>query len=105
MTRKEIEKIQVVQLSYFDNQREEMWYKIGCIDGLEAADAEPNLEMFWHDSNEEPKEEGWILIQFGAVYYTLLMPRDIYVWQDFVNIQYSVQWAYISDLLQKGGEK
>ena len=101
MTREEINKFSGVEPYCFETDREEDWYKIGCIDGLEAADAEPNLERFWHDSNEEPKEEGWILIQFGAVYDTLLMPRDIDVWHDFVNIQYSVQWAYVKDLLPK----
>ena len=64
-----------------------------------------HLKSLWRDTTEEPKKEGWILIQFGAAYDTLLMPRDIDVWHDFVKIQYSAQWAYISDILQKGGER
>ena len=64
-----------------------------------------HLKSLWHDAPEEPKEEGWILIQFGAAYDTLLMPRDIDVWRDFVKMRYDVQWAYVKDLLPKGGEK
>ena len=110
MTREEIEKIQVVQLSYFDNQREEMWYKIGCIDGLEAADAEPNLERLWHDVSEEPAGDNWEILCVdihngcwvdGRVNALLLHNR----WDEYADIELVKMWAYISDLLPKGGEK
>ena len=54
MTREEIEKLSVVELYRFESHFEEIWYKIGCIDGLNAADTEPNLESLWHDPGEEP---------------------------------------------------
>ena len=44
MTREEIEESPRVKLNCFETDREEDWYTIGCIDGLEAADEEPNLE-------------------------------------------------------------
>ena len=71
--------------------------------GAKWADEHP--VNVWHEATEEPKEEGWILIQFGVAYDTLLMPRDIDVWCDFVKMRYDVQWAYVKDLLPKGGEK
>ena len=41
MTREEIEEFPRVKLNCFETDREEDWYTIGCIDGLEAADEEP----------------------------------------------------------------
>ena len=43
MTREEIEKLLVVEPYCLETDEEERWYKIGCIDGLNAADTEPNL--------------------------------------------------------------
>ena len=54
MTREEIEKLWVVEPYCLETDEEERWYKIGCIDGLNAADTEPNLESLWHDACEEP---------------------------------------------------
>lgn len=65
MTREEIEKFSGVEPYCFKTDREEDWYKIGCIDGLNAADAEPNLENLWHDASEEPKEDSEILVQWN----------------------------------------
>lgn len=106
MTREEIEKIQVVQLSYFDNQREEMWYKIGCIDGLEAADAEPNLNSIWHDASDIPQCEYDIICQdtLGDVWVT---KRRAYEtgWEERAIRESIVRWVYVSDILPKGGKK
>ena len=55
MTRDEIEEFSGVELNCFETDREEDWYKIGCIDGLKAADTEPNLASLWHDASEEPR--------------------------------------------------
>ena len=49
MTREEIEKIGAVGPYCFKTDREKRWYEIGCIEGLAAADEEPNLERIWHD--------------------------------------------------------
>ena len=46
MTRDEIEEFSGVDLNCFETDREEDWYKIGCIDGLKAADTEPILQAF-----------------------------------------------------------
>lgn len=43
MTRVEIEEFSGVELNCFETDREEDWYRIGCIDGLASADKEPNL--------------------------------------------------------------
>lgn len=65
-----------------------------------------DLSQVWHDASEEPKEDGWILVQFSTdVYDTLALPRDIDVWHDFIKMRNFARWAYISDLFPKGGEK
>lgn len=65
-----------------------------------------DISQVWHDVSEEPKEMGWILIQFDMdLYDTLFIPRDTQYWSSFVQMHSSVRWAYVSDLLPKGGEK
>ena len=114
MTREEIEKLWVVEPYCLETDEEERWYKIGCIDGLNAADTEPNLESLWRDASEEPlleeteiiflNEQGFAYIseRFGATFsYNL----EDYSWQSYVNLLNIRKWAYISDLSPKGFKK
>ena len=106
MTREFIEQLDTIEPNCYETDKEEIWYKVGLIHGLEIADTEPNFEKVWHDASEEPQEDGWILVQFSTdVYDTLALPRDIDVWHDFIEMRNFARWAYISDLLPKGGEK
>ena len=106
MTREFIEQLDTIEPNCYETDKEEIWYKVGLIHGLEIADAEPNFEKVWHDASEEPQEDGWILVQFSTdVYDTLALPRDIDVWHNFIEMRNFARWAYISDLLPKGGEK
>ena len=107
MTREEIEKISAVEPYCFETDREERWYEIGCIDGLKAADAEPNLESIWHDASEKPRAEEWLLIHFGEDDYDALSLNDLYIdmWCTWCKTYNVIRWAYISDLLPKGGIK
>lgn len=103
MTREEIEEFSGVELNCFETDREEDWYRIGCIDGLEAADAELNLESLWHDAVEEPRLNQWFLAQIGNnAFDTFVMEmdknEDWKEWSNGINIK---RWAYISDLLPK----
>ena len=109
MTREEeIERASVHHLYQYDYSYEEGehldFYIKGFTEGAKWADKNPiNV---WHDASEEPHENGWILLQFSTdVYDTLKLPRDVGVWLDFVKMRNFVRWAYISDLLPKGGEK
>lgn len=63
MNRKEIERLKD-STEPFDGTRDD-WYNLGCIDGLDAADAEPNLESIWHDINEKPEMHKMFLAQIG----------------------------------------
>ena len=72
MTREEIEKLCVVEPYCIETDEEERWYKIGCIDGLKVADAEPNLNSIWHDASYIPQCEYDIICQdtLGDVWLT-----------------------------------
>ena len=108
MTGDEIEEFSGVELNRFETDREEDWYKIGCIDGLKAADAEPNLESLWHDASEEPQDDLVIIYQDKHGDCWFATKRDIVIlninWECFATVNIR-RWAYISDLLPKGGER
>ena len=107
MTREEIEEFSGVALNCFETDREEDWYRIGCIDGLDAADAEPNLENLWHNVSEEPELNRCFLAQIGDnAFDTFVMAmeknQDWKNWSNGINIK---TWAYIDDLLPKNIKK
>lgn len=69
--------------------------------------ADNNPVNVWHEASEMPKEEEWILIQFVEDSYDTLvlcdMDADIYcAWCKMLGV---IRWAYINDILPKGGEK
>lgn len=102
MTREEINEMCVIEQPYwFANEREETWYKTGCIDGLYAADEEPNLERLWHDTGEEPRCDKLLLGKDtdGFSIYKWCGQEDN--WETFVNETGLSRWAYINDLLPK----
>ena len=103
MTREEIEQLNDVRPYCFETDREEDWYKIGCIDGLDAADAEPDTTNIWHDVSEEPKINQWFLAQIGDdAFDTFIMAMDKnQTWRDWSNGVNIKRWAHIIDLLPK----
>ena len=106
MTRDEIEKFSSVRLDCFETDREERWYEIGCIDGLKAANAEPNLESLWHDTNIVPSENKGIIYLTKNNKLGVINPIKSNNWDWYVAVKYSIiKWAYLSDLLPKGGER
>lgn len=105
MTREEIEKISVSKPYRFESHFEKIWYEVGCIDGLKAADAEPNLERLWHDSSEEPQCEYEFICQdtLGNVWLTNRRANET-GWEERAIRECIVRWAYVKDLLPKGGK-
>lgn len=67
-----------------------------------------------HDANDEPLLEGkeiiflnnhdlaYITERFGGTFSDML---EDYSWEKYVNLCKITKWAYISDLLPKGGQK
>lgn len=115
MTREEIEKAQVIKLSYFDTPMERIWYNIGCKDGLKAADAEPNLDSLWHDASEEPQDKNERILSYSEYFNCFFLDFPNYLmikdggqnknWETVVLRYKMSKWAYVSDLFPKGGEE
>lgn len=79
--------------------------RVAFKEGAKWADEHP--ANVWHQASEMPKEEEWILIQFVEDSYDTIvlcdMDADSYcVWCKVLGV---IRWAYIKDLLPKGGEK
>ena len=78
------------------------------IEGAKWADSHPS--NVWHDASEEPKDYFKQIIyqdKTGTCRFTIM--HDIVVllqlkWDDFAAAKIT-RWAYVSDLLPKGGEK
>ena len=73
--------------------------------GAMFADNNPDLLSLWHDASDEPKEDMDILFisKNGKVHKVSKIDLSLYDWlKDNDGID---KWAYISDLLPKGGEK
>lgn len=105
MTREEIEKISAVEPYCFETDREEIWYETGCVEGLRAADAEPNLKSLWHDASEEPQGDRRILcVDVYDLCWVEKRENIIWLhnnWDEYVVIEAIKMWAYIDDLLPK----
>lgn len=66
-----------------------------------------DLSQAWHDASEEPKLKAWCIVQIDEnAFDTFIMAIDKngswVKWSRSVNI---TRWAYIEDLLPKGGEQ
>lgn len=78
---------------------------IGFLDGAKWADAHPiNV---WHDASDNPTKDTLILYRTtsGECGITELACTSEGVWHLFVKEYEVAEWAYIEDLLPKGGEK
>ena len=78
---------------------------IGFLDGAVWADKHP--VNVWHDASDNPTEDTLILYRTtsGECEVTELVCTSEGVWLLFVKDYEVAEWAYISDLLPKGGEK
>ena len=71
--------------------------------------ADNNPKNVWHDVSEEPKGDYFILCDgLGNLQWAENFQHiDMYYanWKDYADAFKVNRWAYISDLLPKGGEK
>lgn len=75
-------------------------------EGAKWADNHP--KNVWHDTDDMPKSNSWILIQNDKYEYDTLNIKSEYIrssWVSTCKVFRYKRWAYISDLLPKGGEK
>lgn len=73
-------------------------------DGINWADEHP--KNVWHDSSEHPTEDGAILYQTKLGKFRTVCDGKCGegAWKVFTLDQDVTRWAYIKDLLPKGGE-
>ena len=74
--------------------------------GIEWADEHP-VDV-WHEASEKPRTKEWILVQFEEdEYQTLALSESVMnTWFNaWVDEYRAIRWAYITDLLAKGGER
>ena len=75
--------------------------------GAMFADKNPDLSLLWHDASEMPKEGERICVHFGEDDCSVHKHGGINEakWSFWCEEFNALRWAYISDLLPKGGEK
>ena len=79
-------------------------------DGVKWAEECLNLSSLWHPADEEPEGGYWrILCQDEEDGCWVENRNDAMrlhnTWNEYVAIELVVKWAYIRDLLPKGGEE
>ena len=74
--------------------------------GARWADEHLNLESLWHDSSEEPQEYPILCLNKQKDIW-IECDLDPYVdgWDECVEFNELVRWAYVKDLFSKGCEK
>ena len=65
-----------------------------------------DLSQVWHEAKEEPKKGECILGEYqGGIYQTYLCGYVDCEWSSYVKVFSLIRWAYVTDLLPKGGEQ
>ena len=77
--------------------------------GAGWSDLHPNLERLWHDASVEPKGTYIVLCDGldNLQWVENCQHIDIYYanWQNYAEAFKVIRWAYVKDLLPKGGEQ
>lgn len=115
MTREEI--IKQAANEYMDNYvpdicgmcGEDIWDAF--IAGAEWANKYPDLYQVWHDPSEEPQGDEWHIAYLNEVCEIRSLKQKSLTFYGFPTLRSFAKgagmlcWAYIDDLLPKGGEK
>lgn len=77
-----------------------------CINPHEKSTEYTDLSQVWHDAKEEPKKGELIFVidEDGVSAYKWVDEWRC-DWLDFAEWSELIGWAYVDDLLPKGGEK
>ena len=78
--------------------------------GAMFADKNPDLSALWHSASEEPEGANWEILCQDEINGCWVENRiDAQLlhknWNVYTEIEKIVRWAYIKDLLPKGGER
>ena len=113
MTREE--EIKKAAQAYISGDTLSIQYLMHFENGAGWADEHPNLERLWHDASEEPQYKNKRILAHSECfdYFFVDFPGYLMVlyggqtddWETVVLRKKISKWAYISDLLPKGGEQ
>lgn len=75
-----------------------------------AAWADKHPKNVWHPADEEPEGKKWEILledKSGNHWVARIFSASVFFgnWQKFTEHDALIRWAYISDLLPKGGEE
>lgn len=114
ITREFIEQLDVIEPNCYETDKEEIWYEVGLIHGLEIADAEPNFKNIWHDAKEEPQNKNKCILAYSEYfdYFFLDFPNYLMIkdggqnkdWETVIFRSKISKWLYLEDLLLKEDE-
>lgn len=84
-----------------------LFWMSAFISGAKWADEHPR--NVWHQATEEPAGDDWVILcEDESGNCGVVSRRDAftigYNWEEFAEDKALKRWAYISDLLPKGGE-
>lgn len=79
-------------------------------DGVKWAEECLNLSSLWHSADEEPAGNNWKILcqdEMGGCWVENRVDAMLLhnTWSGYAGIEMLVKWAYIKDLLPKGGEE
>lgn len=101
-----------IYLNYVDeNDADKTWSE----EPISASDCKmknreyTDLSQVWHDASEEPNKRAWIISEYYGGYINIdwgnVTSGLWYGWESFVLYYDVSRWAYIDDLIPKGGPK
>ena len=70
------------------------------MDGLDAADAEPDTTKLWHDASEFPIMGSKVLCNNRC--FDVITIENEYSWNYYCKVFGITKWAYVKELLPKG---
>lgn len=99
-----------IYLNYVNEDDEE---KTWCVDPVYAEDCEmqnreyTDLSQVWHNVSERPEPKAWFIAQIGEKCFDTFIveidKNDTWAkWSKGINI---TRWAYVDNLLPKGGNE
>ena len=113
MTREE--EIKKAARAYISGDTLSIQYLMHFENGAGWADEHPNLERLWHDASEEPQYKNKRILGYSEYfdYFFVDLPSYLMILYGGQNDDLETvvlrkkisKWAYISDLLPKGGEQ
>ena len=98
-----------IYLNYVHEDDEE---KTWCVDPVYVEDCEmqnreyTDLSQVWHESKEEPEKGKFLIgIDEDGVSVYKWVGQDECGWLSFAECNGLIRWAYLEDLMPKGGEQ